>query len=251
MPDEFDRWAASADQPFAGWDFSLLSATGRMTESPLPWSYASCALPYLWPASALLDMGTGGGEFLARLQPFPPRAVATEGFPPNVPVARARLAPLGVEVVEVGDDDRLPLPDASFDLVFNRHESYDPAEVARVLRPGGHFVTQQVGGRNDEDLNSWLGVPLDVPWAGWSLETAAAGLRHAGFTLLDQRAAPLTTRYFDIGAVIFYLHAVPWQVRDFTVARFDAPLRALHATIQRQGFVDIAGSRFLIVARRA
>ena len=36
----------------------------------------------------------------------------------------------------------MPWGDGEFDLVMNRHESYDLAEVARVLSPGGLFLTQ-------------------------------------------------------------------------------------------------------------
>ncbi len=37
-------------------------------------------------------------------------------------------------------------PTGRFDLILNRHESYHPGEIARVLAPGGTFLTQQVGG---------------------------------------------------------------------------------------------------------
>lgn len=40
-------------------------------------------------------MGTGGGEFLAGLQPLPPHTCATEGYPPNIPIAQQRLKRLG------------------------------------------------------------------------------------------------------------------------------------------------------------
>src|SRR5260370_37893245 len=50
-------------------------------------------------ATAVLDLGTGGGELLSRLAPFPPIAIATESYPPNVAVASRRLAPLGGKVV--------------------------------------------------------------------------------------------------------------------------------------------------------
>ena len=38
------------------------------------------------------------------LQPFPSTIFATEGYAPNVPIARKKLEPLGVAVVEVTDD---------------------------------------------------------------------------------------------------------------------------------------------------
>jgi hypothetical protein len=45
-------------------------------------------------------MGTGGGEALSGLVPRPPRTVATEAWPPNVPVAARRLRPLDIPVVQ-------------------------------------------------------------------------------------------------------------------------------------------------------
>ncbi len=37
----FNLLMTDANHPFAGWDFSHISATGRMAEAPLSWSYAS------------------------------------------------------------------------------------------------------------------------------------------------------------------------------------------------------------------
>jgi hypothetical protein len=50
-------------------------------------------------ASRSLDIDTGGGEFLERLGARPGAVIATEGHPPNVPVAARRPSPLGVAVV--------------------------------------------------------------------------------------------------------------------------------------------------------
>ncbi|TMR08590.1 hypothetical protein ETD86_47130 [Nonomuraea turkmeniaca] len=77
----------------------------------------------------------------ALITPLPPRTVVTEGYAANVPVARRRLEPLGVEVTETTG----PFPAGSFGLIINRHEAYDPREIGRLLADGGTFVTQQVG----------------------------------------------------------------------------------------------------------
>src|SRR6516165_2957989 len=83
--------------PFSGWDFSWLDQ--RSTDEPLPWSYPEEVARYSGSAATMLDMGTGGGELLGQMRPRPVRTVATEGWPPNVPVAAARLRPLGIPVV--------------------------------------------------------------------------------------------------------------------------------------------------------
>ena len=53
----------------------------------------------LTAASSLLDIGTGGGEFLSSLQALPQIVYATEVYKPNMPIARKRLSSLGVEVI--------------------------------------------------------------------------------------------------------------------------------------------------------
>src|SRR5579872_5175452 len=104
----FDLLIAEANHPFSGWNFSYISSTDRVVEEPLSWSYASKLLPLLRSSQSLLDMGTGGGEFLFRLQPLPPNTFATEGYTPNIPIARRRLEPLGVQVFEVSKNGQLP-----------------------------------------------------------------------------------------------------------------------------------------------
>lgn len=248
-----DLLLRDAEQPFSGWDFSYISATGRMVEAPLPWSYASIALPALRRARALLDMGTGGGEFLSRIAPLPPVSHATEGWPPNVSVATERLTPLGVQVHAIAEDDLLPLPDACVDLVLNRHESFDPAEVARVLQPGRLFITQQVGGNNDRELHTLLEDDTPQPFGYWRLSYAADDLQArapSAFELLDTREVHTTTRFYDVGALAWYLQVAPWEFVDFSVERYRPQLHAIHARIERDGWLDVTCHRFLIVARR-
>lgn len=246
----FELLIADSEQPFSGWDFSYITKTKRMVKAPLPWSYTRVFLPHLRQALSLLDMGTGGGEFLEKLRPLPEQTVATEGYSPNVPIARKRLEPLGVTVHEVAEDLKLPFEDNTFDLVINRHESYSPGEVLRVLKPGGHFVTQQVGGQNEVDLNHLLGAPVNDEYAHWNLTYAARELEEAGFQLLERKEDYPPARFFDIGAVVYYLKAVPWQIKGFSVEEYRDALFQMHSLMASQGYVDIRAHRFLLVAQR-
>lgn len=217
-------WEREEREPFSGWDFSHLA--GRWHEEHPPWSYDDIARSLLRRSGAVLDLGTGGGERLAAMaDAFPARVVATEGHPPNVEIARRRLAPLGVEVVGTGTGTELPFPEGSFDLVLDRHTAFDAAEVARVLRPGGTFLTQQVDGRNFADLIERFGASPQFPDV--TLDRLSEQLGHAGFTIEDARDHTLATRFDDVGALVYYLRAVPWTVPEFSVARYRRELLAL------------------------
>jgi SAM-dependent methyltransferase len=243
---------SEAAKPFSGWDFSRLD--GRIVEAPLAWSYPSLILARLHganPPRSLLDMGTGGGEFLARLAPFPPHTCATEAWLPNVPIAAARLAPLGVTVVPIpADPPTLPFADGEFDLIINRHEYYLPAEIRRILAPGGLFITQQVGGRNDVELKEMLGAPVEPPRPPWDGATAAAELAAAGLDVLDARDCQPMSRIFDAGAIAYYFTALPWEIPDFSVDAYFDKLLAIHRQIEQHGYIETTLHRFLVIAQK-
>ncbi|WP_245596032.1 class I SAM-dependent methyltransferase [Paenibacillus taiwanensis] len=245
----FSHYVSDALQGFTGWDFSYLVATGRMSESPLPWNLYTLIEPLVRDAKSLLDMGTGGGEFLSRLAPLPPHTYATEGYRPNVSIAAERLKPWNVQVVAYEDEQQLPLPSAHFDLIMNRHESFAPQEVYRMLKPGALFITQQCGGHNDIEFNHMLGAP-DPVYKDWSLESAAEGVRAAGLEIIAQQEHKGITRFFDIGAIIYYLNIIEWQVENFSVERYEQQLRNIHDQLVTKGYVDVTCHRFLLAARK-
>ncbi len=260
MTKTFDQWVAEAEAAaFSGWDFSFID--GRWWEPPCPWDYQALVTGMLKQATSLLDMGTGGGEFLAALGPhLPARTVATEAYAPNIDVARKTLEPWGVTVLGISPESMhahplqdavypLPLADRSVDLVINRHESFDAGEVARVLAPGGHFVTQQVGARDFEAINRRLGSPL--PLAEWSLAGAQEQVQAAGLQVVQAEEALMTAGFKDVGALVYYLKAVPWQVEDFSVNRYRPALEALHREMSTEGPFLVQSHRFLIIAASA
>ena len=244
----FDELVAQAQSlQFSGWDFSFMSE--RWRESDLTWNYDQIVRSRFAHASSLLDMGTGGGERLSALQLLPSLTCATEDYPPNVPVAQARLAPLGVALVEAAPGDRLPFADGAFELVINRHSSYSPPEVYRILRPGGSFITQQVGGQNNVQLNALLGS-APFPFHDWTVANASHALAQAGLAIADQREEFPQTVFADIGAVVFYLRIISWQIPGFSVEAYHDRLWALHQRMQEQGRLVIESHRFLIEARK-
>lgn len=249
--DLFNFLISEAKDSFSGWDFSHIG--DRVVNSPLTWSYTSMILPLIRNAESLLDMGTGGGEFLASLIPLPKYTCATELYEPNIPIAKKTLEPLGVEVFNPESETKLPFKDEEFELIINRHEYYSEIEVARVLKPKGVFVTQQVGDKNDAKLRlSLTGTETSENDTEWNLEYAKERLKASGFEILEGFENITTTRIFDIGAIVYYLKAVPWELPRFTVEKYYDKLLEIHNHIIKNGFLELDKNnhRFIIKARK-
>jgi SAM-dependent methyltransferase len=235
--------AASVD----GWDFSWLD--GRASEERPSWGYARMMAERLRRADSALDVQTGGGEVLEFAPQLPVHMVATESWPPNIARADARLRPRGVAVVAHDDDDPLPFAAGTFDLVVCRHPvgvAWD--ELARVLRPGGTYFSQQVGPESVSKVTDFFMGPQPKGESGREPELARAEAEAAGLTVVDLRAESLRTEFYDVGAVIYFLRKVIWIVPGFTVAGYRAQLKAMHDRIQAYGPFLATTRRFLIEA---
>ena len=231
---------------FAGWNFSWLA--GRMIQEDPAWDYPNLVRRAMDGVQSLLDLGTGGGELLASLAPLPPDTHATEAYPPNQEIASARLTPLRVTLHKTQENEALPFTDERFDLVISRHESSDPEEIWRVLKNGGTFITQQVGGLDNLEINQVLEEKITFPYTNCSLANDLTGLYEAGFEIELGEKAALATLFKDIGAVVYYLKAIPWQVPGFNLETHAAGLICLHNIIEKQGEFKATAHRFLIVA---
>jgi ubiquinone/menaquinone biosynthesis C-methylase UbiE len=96
----------------------------------------------------VIDLGCGTGYFCAHLKKAgAARVVGVDPTPAQLATARRceEKFRLGIEFVEAFGED-VPLPDASFDLVFSEYGASiwaDPykwiPEAARLLRPGGEL----------------------------------------------------------------------------------------------------------------
>ena len=195
-------------------------------------------------------MGTGGGEFLSALPALPETTRATEGWLPNLEIARHRLEPIGVQVHFFDDDRHLPFDSNFFDLVINRHDSFDPHELNRILKPGGIFITQQVGGQDQQPLNQFLAPHIKPLYQDWSLSVAVNQLNAAGFDIRFQKEEFPLSRFQDIGAVVYYLKVIEWQIPGFNIRDYHKNLLDLHHHIQSTGAFLSYNHRFIVVAEK-
>ena len=255
------------EAPVTGWDFSWLGER-RKDLDRLPWQWSEVIADAVRTTSArtLVDMGTGGGEVLAAYLeaggPRPSATIATEAWPPNVSVAAARLRPLDVAVIAdegAPDNDSWPGPGSggrlafrrrSIDVIVNRHEAYAPDEVLAVLAPDGRFVTQQVGGENEQEWDELFGRPAEHAARGWGRHQAVAQAEDAGFEVVDSEESFPRAAFTDVGAITYYHRLIPWFVPGFDPLGADRPaLEDLDARIGRDGPLVLRSHRYRLTAR--
>lgn len=243
---------AHAVSQMVGWDFSRLD--GRWSADEPWWDFESDSLDALRRTRiGALDVGTGGGERLSTLLSALrehsgklPRVVATEGWAPNLPIARKRLAMLSIAVLEYDCDNgaALEIPDRDLDLVMARHESYDATEVARVLVSEGRFLTQQVDGFEAPELHDWF--ECDFLYPEVTAENHVERLREAGMRIDHLDRWEGTMRFADAMALVIYIGLVPWDVPGFTVEDHAHTLLELDGSAP----IEVTQRRFRVYATK-
>lgn len=243
-------WKAEEEIAYIhGWDFSHID--GRYLEpEELPWGYRQEILKVLKPEMKLLDLDTGGGEFLLSLNHPHENTAATENYPPNVQLCRDTLIPLGIDFRPGDAGKQLPFPDGSFDMVIDRHGDFCPTEIFRVLKPGGFFITQQVGAENDRELVEILCGDVPQPYPDQHLAIALRAFREAGFEIINGQEAFRPISFLDVGALVWFARILQWEFPNFSVdTHLDGLFRA-QAQLEEQGCIHGRTHRFLLIVRK-
>lgn len=232
-----------------GWDFSHIRGWYE-EEHDLPWSYEALVRSCLDSGMDLLDYDTGGGEFLLSLGHPYERTAATEGWPPNIRLCGERLTPLGIDFRACADPARIPFPDERFDLMLNRHGSFDAPEAYRLLRRGGLFLTEQVGGENDRELVEMVLPGTPPPFPELTLAKQRRVFEAAGFQILRAEEAYRPILFYDVGAFVWFARIIQWEFPGFSVDRCFERLLDMQARLEREGKIQGTIHRYLILAKK-
>ncbi|PID51912.1 MAG: SAM-dependent methyltransferase [Candidatus Moraniibacteriota bacterium] len=251
MDQHYTRWKKEESMAhITGWDFSHID--GRYEEEELPWNYEQIVRQYLKEDDVLLDLDTGGGEFLLRLGHQPERTYATEGFRPNFVHCQKTLGEKGIDVqyLQIDTGKSFPYPDNFFDVIINRHGNINAAEIYRVLKSDGYFITQQVGADNDREFVELLTPKAQKPFPNNTLAQSTASLEKAGFNIVKSDEAHTKLTFFDVGALVWFAKIIQWEFVDFSVDGNLAQLRNAQNIIEQQGRLEGKTHRFFVVAKK-
>ena len=246
-----DIWKNVEKEAFiTGWDFSHIEGKYE-EEDHFPWNYADEISNVLYSDKKLLDIDTGGGEFLLSLgHPFD-KTSATEGYAPNVELCKKRLIPLGIDFRELTDYKNSGFENGEFDVVINRHGDFDAKELYRIIKPGGYFITQQVGEDNDRDIVRFLMPDNPKPFPGHNLKNNVKKLTDVGFTVIKAEECFSPIRFFDTCALVWFAKIIEWEFDGFSVEKCFDKLLSVEKIIREKGSFNGTTHRFFIKAKKA
>lgn len=85
----------------------------------------------------------------------------------------------------------------------------------------------------------------------WTLRTARTQIEAAGLTVRRAEEWVGDAGFRDVGALVYYLHAVPWQAAGVAPERMDAELRRMHEEMAAGRPLQLETNRFLLVAEKS
>jgi SAM-dependent methyltransferase len=167
-----------------------------------------------------------------------------------VELCKEVLLPLGIDFRPGDGKEKLPFEDGSFDMVINRHGDFNPKEIHRVLKPGGIFITQQVGAENDRELVKLLCGETPLPFPEQYLSAVSQKFEASGFTILRSGECFRPIRFFDVGALVWFARIIQWEFPAFSVDTHRDNLFRAQQLLEETGSLDGSVHRFLLVAQK-
>ena len=237
-----------------GWDFRGAEPVPE-TE---PWDWDLQVRAACPPGARVLDVGTGGGEVFREYTDLFELGLGIDRNEERIAVAQRNACEPNLRF-GVMDAAMLALRDASLDVVLARCADYDPAEVYRVLRPGGVFDTLQMADRDTQnvfDAFGWgsygtfwrsLFESCDTPYRT-SLD-AAADFQDLGCAEIRYEEYDVPQNFRDVESLVLFLKASPLPERFDPAAHYEAFARLVRGYGSGRG-VETNAHRELLVVRK-
>lgn len=232
-----------------GWDFSKL----RVTETGPRTNYVKIVLSHLNKQKTLLDIGTGGGEKLATHAPRVRYAVAIDNGRNMVETAKRNFHKnrLGNAHMILCDSAKLPLVQASFEVVTDRHAPFKAQEIARVLKNGGVFITQQVSEGDKQNIKRIFRRGQDYgKKPGTKKRRYIRELKHAGLRIIKACTINTTEYYKTMKDIIFLIANTP-MIPDFNIEKEQSKLAEIEEKLKTKRGIKTNSERLLIVGTKA
>lgn len=243
-----EEWVSESKSQMEGWNFEHLN--GRCFEEEPPWNYKESVSQYLYQDTEWLDIDTGGGELMRSFRHSASKTSVTEGWEPNLALLKRTVVPSGVKLYSDTNECLQGIQSSSFDLVTNSHGALPISRIAQVLKPGGVFVTEQVGATNNFSLSRFLSDEYRPAYPDNNLISVLVNLQKQHLDIIKCDSAHTKLTFTDVGAIVYYATVIPWEFPKFDVHQAMSRLHSLQKIINTCGSVTTFEERFFIIASK-
>ena len=232
-----------------GWDFSNL----QLTSEGAKWEFYDEVLKKVSETDVLLDIGTGGGENVLEIASSLLFLIGIDLSPSMVETAQTNLLnskATNVRFAQMSSDNLL-LPDGLFNVISSCHAPFNSLEVARVLKKGGVFLTQQVSEADKWNIKKAFGRGQSYELSdGLLKEKYTRELKDAGFSEVQSFDYDATDYYKRPEDLLFLLTHTPIipqfgeEERDYEI------LKSFIENNRTANGIRTNSKRFLIIAKK-
>ncbi|MCQ0955853.1 class I SAM-dependent methyltransferase [Bacillus cereus] len=191
-----------------GWDFSKIKCE-TVGDS---WDFYGEVKERCELSDTLLDVGTGGGENVLNIASSAKLLIGIDNSNGMIETAQSNFKKSGVQNVEFFqmDSEALTFPPAHFDIASSCHAPFIASELAKVMKQGAFFLTQQVSEHDKLNLKEAFGRGQCFGERDGTLkEKYMRELISAGFEVVQVREYDVTNYYSTTEDLIFLLKHTP------------------------------------------
>ncbi|MGG4471234.1 class I SAM-dependent methyltransferase [Paenibacillus alvei] len=232
-----------------GWDFSKLNVISE----GLKWDFYEEVTKRCKSSDILLDVGTGGGENLLRIASSLLFLVGIDLSRGMIETAHSNYKMSKVLNVRFSQmsSDNLQFPSGFFDVISSCHAPFSSMEIARVIKNGGFFLTQQVCEADKLNLKEAFKRGQGFGEVDGTLkERYIMELKSAGFTEVQAFEYDANEYYQRAEDLIFLLKHTP-IIPDFGQEEKDLDiLGSFIENYRTEKGIRTNSKRFLIIANR-
>jgi len=231
-----------------GWDFGRL----KKKVSGVRWNFYEEVLKKCDKNTVLLDIGMGGGEKVLELADKVKLLVGIDHAEGMVKTARKNLTKSGRKNVYFYQMEarKVGFPDGFFDVIACRQSNFFPKEVYRLLKPGGWFLTQQVGEDDKENITKCFGRGISQNKEGTLMNRYGRAMKQVGFKNIKMKSYNATEWYAGADDIIYLLKHAP-IVPNFGGKKEDMEsLAKFIAENKEKKGIKTNSRRFMIVGRK-
>jgi ubiquinone/menaquinone biosynthesis C-methylase UbiE len=229
----------------------------RGIEEARPWNLEEQIKNFLTLNHTILDIGAGDARKLIGIASYCKKIVALEPSSEMRELANKLIAKNNITNIEMVDglSEKLPFQNSYFDIVTSMLAPWNSEEVFRVLKPGGYFINEAIGGADKIEFKQEFGKDEDGNWRGSLMQLSPN-------EFIQQYQEKLKHRFMDIIITEGYwdtyyttqglveLCQNTSTIKDFDVHKDNKYLDEVAKKLTTDKGIKITQNRLLIIAKK-